>query len=119
MIVQPIKMKKLIFTIARSALITVAFLAGCDDPVRKVENAQKSVTGATRDLYNVNYEYPAETENCKKQTTSEIGRKEQSTVNFNARIKNDLTQETKMRKKDTKAHYKKKVAEPELLHTTP
>lgn len=96
-------MKTSIVALAAAAFITGSILTGCNTPVEKVENAQNNVIEANKDLDKANEEYLADITNYRKETADKIAANEKSIAGFKARAAHE--------KKDTKADYKKKIAE--------
>ncbi len=96
-------MKKSIFVLTASALISAGILTSCNTSAEKVENAQDNVTEATLDLKKANEEYLQDIENYRKETAAKIAANDQSIAEFNARVENE--------KNEAKADYKKKIAE--------
>jgi hypothetical protein len=96
-------MKKSILILIGCAFITGAFLTSCNTPSQKVEDAQKNVIQANKDLEQANKEYLADMDNYRLETAKQIAANEQSMTEFKARIAHD--------KKTVKAEYDKKIAE--------
>ena len=96
-------MKKSIFTLVVSTVISVTVIVSCSSSAKKVENAQENVTEANKDLEKANNDYLAEIVEYRKETADKIAANNLSATEFNNRIANE--------KKEAKADYKKKIAE--------
>ncbi len=94
-------MKKSILILA--AIAGISIVTSCSSPAQKIENEEKNVIDATKDLDNANIEYMAEVERYRKETADRIATNDQNIAAFNLRIEHE--------KKDAKADYEKKIAD--------
>jgi hypothetical protein len=94
-------MKKLIFTITASILLTGAIFTSCNTAAEKVENAKDKSVKADEDFNIANEEYLADVENFKKETTVKIDTNKQMIADFNLKIASA--------KKDARAYYVEQI----------
>ena len=94
-------MKKSILILTTLTLITGAIVTSCNTPAQKVEDAQKNVIEANKDLNEANEEYLAEIESYRKVAEDKIAANDRIIADFNSRIEQE--------KQDVKADYKKKI----------
>lgn len=95
-------MKKLIFTITTSILLTGAIFTSCNTAAEKVENAEDKSIKAFEDFNIANQEYLADIEHFKKETTAKIDANKKMIADFNLKIA--------YAKKDAKAYYVEQIA---------
>ncbi|MDP2089552.1 MAG: peptidase M23 [Flavobacteriaceae bacterium] len=95
-------MKKSILLMAAFTFITGAILTSCNTPAEKVDNAEKNVVKANKDLDKANQEYLADVEKYRKETADKIAANDKSIAEFKARIAHE--------KKDAQVAYQKKIA---------
>lgn len=79
------------------------FVASCNSPEQKLENAKQDVIEANDALDDANAEYLADIEKTRKETNAKIIANEKSIAEFNKRIEKE--------KVEARADYKKKIAE--------
>jgi F0F1-type ATP synthase membrane subunit b/b' len=96
-------MKKTILKLTASAFIAGAILTSCSTSAEKVENAQKNVNEANKDLDNANQEYLVDIENYRKETSNMIVANEQQLAEFKVKIEHE--------KKVARTEYRKQIAE--------
>ncbi len=96
-------MKKVKNSVNALLFLSVIFLAGCNTPAQKVENAENKVADANEDLDRANEEYVKEIAQYRAETNERILANDKSAAEFKKRIEND--------KKDAKADYNKRIAE--------
>lgn len=95
-------MKKLIFTITTSILLTGAIFTSCNTAAEKVDNAEDKSIKADEDFNIAKEEYLADIENFKKETNAKIEANNQMIADFNVKIATS--------KKDAKAYYVEQIA---------
>lgn len=95
-------MKKIIFTLTASVLLTGAILTSCDFATEKIDNAKNNVNEANEDFSKAKEEYLVDFENFKKETAAKIEANNQKIAELNVRIE--------YAKKDVKAYSKEQIA---------
>jgi hypothetical protein len=95
-------MKKLIFTITASILLTGAIFTSCNTAAEKVENAKDKSVKADEDFNIANEEYLADVNNFRIETEAKIEANKQMISDFNLKIASA--------KKDAKDYYVEQVA---------
>ena len=95
-------MKKLIFTITASVLLTGAIFTSCHTAAEKVENAKEKSIKADEDFNIAIEEYLADVENFRIETAAKIEANKQMIADFNLKIASA--------KKDAKAYYVEQIA---------
>ncbi|MFI5148836.1 MAG: hypothetical protein ACHQRM_03820 [Bacteroidia bacterium] len=96
-------MKKSLIQITTAMLITAALCTGCESRSEKVENAEKGVANAQKDLTQANEEYLADIQLSRTQADARAAANDSSIARFRARISKE--------KKETRVAYEKKIAE--------
>jgi len=95
-------MKKLIFTLTTSLLLTGAIFTSCNTAAEKVDKAEDKSIKADEDFNIAKEEYLADVENFKKETAAKIEANNQMIADFNVKIE--------YAKKDAKAYYQEQIA---------
>ncbi|MFA5297514.1 MAG: hypothetical protein WC389_04825 [Lutibacter sp.] len=95
-------MKKLIFTLTASILLTGAIFTSCNTAAEKVDNAKDKSIKADEDFNKAKEEYLADIENFKKETNAKIEANNQVIAEFKVKAANA--------KKDTKVYYEEQIA---------
>lgn len=95
-------MKKLIFTITASVLLSGAIFTSCNTAAEKVDNAEEKSIKADEDFNIAKEEYLADIENFKIETSSKIEANNQLIADFKTKIASA--------KEDAKAYYQEQIA---------
>lgn len=95
-------MKKLIFTLTVSILLSCPIFTSCNTAAEKVDNAKNKAIEADENFNKVNQEYLADVESFKKETTATIEANNQMIADFKAKTVNA--------KKEAKAYYLEQIA---------
>lgn len=95
-------MKKLIFTITTSIMLTGAIFTSCNTAAEKVDKAEDKSIKADEDYNSAKEEYLTDVENFKKETNLKIEANKQMIADFNVKIASS--------KKDAKAYYVEQIA---------
>lgn len=95
-------MKKLIFTITTSILLTGAIFTSCNTAAEKVDKAEDKSIKADEDFNSAKDEYLADIENFKKETAAKIEANNQMIADFKVKIATS--------KKDAQVYYQEQIA---------
>ncbi len=95
-------MKKLIFTLTATILLTGAIFTSCNTAAEKVENAKEKSIKADEDFNTAKEEYLADVENFRIETAAKIEANKQMIADFNLKIVSA--------KKDARAYYVEQIA---------
>ncbi|MDD3721458.1 MAG: hypothetical protein PHW92_03075 [Lutibacter sp.] len=95
-------MKKLIFTLTASVLLSGAIFTSCNTSAEKVENAKEKSIKADEDFNIAKEEYLTDVENFRIETAAKIEANKQMIADFNLKIVSA--------KKDAKAYYVEQIA---------
>ncbi|HXC06625.1 MAG TPA: hypothetical protein VNZ86_17835 [Bacteroidia bacterium] len=96
-------MKRSLLKLSAALLLAGAFWIGCSSPSEKVENAEKGVADAKKDLAQANDAYLADIQQNKERADVRAAANDSSIAQFKARISKE--------KKETRVAYEKKIAE--------
>lgn len=95
-------MKKLIFTITTSVMLTGAIFTSCNTAAEKVDKAEDKSIKADEDFNSAKEEYLADIENFKKETNAKIDANNQLIADFKVKIASS--------KKDAQVYYQEQIA---------
>ncbi|MFO7673490.1 MAG: hypothetical protein R6V74_07275 [Lutibacter sp.] len=95
-------MKKLIFTITTSIMLTGAIFTSCNTAAEKVDKAEDKSIKADEDFNSAKEEYLADIENFKKETNAKIDANNQLIADFKVKIASS--------KKDAQVYYQEQIA---------
>jgi hypothetical protein len=95
-------MKKFIFTLTTTLLLTGSIFISCNTAAEKVDKAEVKSIKADEDFNIAKEEYLADIENFKKETTAKIDANKQMIADFNVKIE--------YAKNDAKAYYVEQIA---------
>ncbi|HEY9169408.1 MAG TPA: hypothetical protein VIN72_07970 [Lutibacter sp.] len=95
-------MKKLIFTLTTTLLLTGAIFTSCNTAAEKVDKAEEKSIKADEDFNIAKEEYLADIENFKKETTAKIDANNQMITDFKVKIASS--------KKDAQIYYQEQIA---------
>lgn len=95
-------MKKIIFTITTSIMLTGAIFTSCNTAAEKVDKAEDKSIKADEDYNSAKEEYLTDVENFRKETNLKIEANKQMIADFNVKIASS--------KKDAKAYYVEQIA---------
>ena len=95
-------MKKLIFTLTATILLTGAIFTSCNTAAEKVENAKEKSIKADEDFNTAKEEYLADVENFRIEIAAKIEANKQMIADFNLKIVSA--------KKDARAYYVEQIA---------
>ncbi len=85
-------MRKIIFTITVAGFILTTFLAGCNSPSQKVENAEENLEEAKQELSQAQRDSVADYEQFKKESEARIDNNERLITAFKERMATDKQQ---------------------------
>ena len=96
-----IKMKKLIFTLSATLMLTGAIFTSCNTAAEKLENAEDKSIKADEDFNNAKEEYLADIDKFKTETNAKIDANKQMIADFKVKIVSS--------KKDAQVYYQEQI----------
>jgi chromosome segregation ATPase len=95
-------MKKLIFTLSATIMLTGVIFTSCNTAAEKVDNAEEKSIKADEDFNSAKEEYLADIENFKKETNAKIDANNLTIADFKVKIATS--------KKDAQVYYQEQIA---------